>query len=385
MIRETLFMILLLAGVTGSVYAQSSDKWKFTTKADATFNMSESYIHHRHKVWLGNGNTMTVELFSTDDYKKLQDLEAFLRTAWQDLSFIPDSISQCPQCSYRIDYSSAAAGNTSYRLQRFEPQGTFLFKRKDGAVMPFKSENDTLKFTLLGQNDNFKRAQVTFILNRYANLQDLLAQKGYLNSFIDTFIKKSAPRYREDKKWPWTYYSSIFMYKNLRDSNQYVIDYRPHLDKNIWDVGYKKPTFDILVNFGAGFMRDKLTPVGELGLMYRLPGTKSKFTTTIIGLYASGFFAFEKNDVGKFVVNDNWFLNAEIGDEGENQFTSTIKTSRLTVGAGYLISQKGNYFSNTTMKVFMNIRLKNGVTLTPEIIGTDNFKQVFPGLTVKIF
>jgi hypothetical protein len=33
----------------------------------------------------------------------------------------------------------------------------------------------------------------------------------------------------------------------------------------------------------------------------------------------------------------------------------------------------------------MNIRLKHMISVSPEIIATDNFQQIFPGVTLKIF
>lgn len=387
--KRTIWMVLLLAGLAGKACAQYKQSgWYLPNKADATFNMVENAIHHRHKVWLDQGNTMMVELFSLDEYKKLTDLEALLNKAQEDLSFVADSIRQYPSSNYRIDYQWVGTGGANYRMQRYEPKGTFLYRKGERDWAPFKSEWDTLKFTFVDAGTRFKKCQVTFVLNRFANMEDILAEKGRLNRIIDTFFKAAQPRYAADKKWPSTYYSTIYMFKMPKDTSKYRVDYRPYLVEMTQGISLteaRRTTVTPIINFGAGFVRDRLSPVGELGIMYRLPGTRTKPTTSILGLYASGYFAFERNSEGRFTVQDNWFVNAEIGDEGENEFFNALTTSRLTAGVGYLVSQKGDYFTNTTMKLFMNIRLKNGITLTPEIITTDNFKQAFPGLTIKIF
>jgi hypothetical protein len=67
--------------------------------------------------------------------------------------------------------------------------------------------------------------------------------------------------------------------------------------------------------------------------------------------------------------------NADIGD-GEN----------MNFGVGYLFARSGGYFKGVTTKVFFNITLmKKGLTLSPELIITNDFREVFPGLTLKVF
>jgi hypothetical protein len=69
------------------------------------------------------------------------------------------------------------------------------------------------------------------------------------------------------------------------------------------------------------------------------------------------------------------FVNADIGEmEGMN------------FGVGYLFARSGDYFKGVTTKGFFNITLmKKGLTLSPELIFTNDFREVFPGLTLKVF
>jgi hypothetical protein len=77
-------------------------------------------------------------------------------------------------------------------------------------------------------------------------------------------------------------------------------------------------------------------------------------------------------------------VNAEIGSEYDNK-TFGVQSRRASIGCGYLFGPKGGYFQNTTFKVFTSIEVFQKVTLSPEVIITNNFKQVFPGFTVKVF
>ena len=388
MIRKTLIYILLLAGVPVKLCAQEKKpRWAFPSKSDAPFTMHSISINQRHKAWIGQDNSITVELYQYGDYKKLQNLEALLAKAREDLAFVDDSIRQCPECSFRIDYRTTAAGLKNYRIQRYEPKGTFLYQKHNGVLKPYKPEPDTLRILIRDANDVANHCQVTFILNRFSNIDSLLAQHGKINSVIDRFIVKAKPKKpATEEKWPALHRTTIFAYRNWKDTSKMVYDLRRNqIAENPWDFEHVRSTFGFQPNLGVGLLRDKIAPVAEIGLSYTLPGTKGSDISSVLGLYISGYFGFEKDAAGKYSVTDNWFLNAELGDEGDNQFTDYIKTTRLTVGVGYLISQKGNYFQNTTMKLFMNLRIKNGITISPEIIATDNFKQVFPGITLKVF
>ena len=388
MVRKTLSSILLLAGATAQLCAQEKKaRWTFPTRSDAPFNMHSLSINQRHKAWIGQDNTMTVELNKISDYQKLQNLEALLAKAREDLAFVADTIRQCPECSYRVDYRITDAGMKNYRVQRYEPKGTFLYEKENGVLKPYKPEPDTLRIVIRSAIDRASNCQVTLVLNRFANIDSLLAQHGKLNSVIDSFIKKSKPKnLAREERWPSLHKMTIFAYRNYKDTSKIFYDIRKNqVVQNTWDFERHRSTFNVQANIGAGFIRDKIAPVAELGITYILPGTKGSDVSSLIGLYVSGYFGFEKDAQNKYTVNDNWFLNAELGDDGDNQFTDYIKTTRLTVGVGYLISQKGNYFQHTTMKLFMNIRIKNGITLSPEVISTNNFKQYFPGLTLKIF
>ncbi len=387
--RKAIFALLLLAGGATRMLAQEIPNWrtKFIQhgKAEATFNMAEGAIHHRHRASLGNGNQLTIELRQYDDYRLLPDIERLMKTVRTDIAFLKDSFEANPQSSYRIDYLMDNGGMKAYRIHRYEPQDEFLYQKSGAQVTPYKPEPDTLRVLLVNPENGIKDCQLTFVLQRMANLDNLLADEGRLNNIIDTFKKATAPHLRSEKKHPYLYESSVFISKNRKDTTKLRIDFSRTLRKEQWDVLNHRSSFDVSYNIGAGFLRDKVAPAAEIGLIYRLPSTKSKDVSSVLGVYISGYFGFEKGSDGQFRALPNYWINAELGDEGFNHFTPYIITSRLTVGVGYLLSGSGDYYKKTTLKAFMNITLKNGITLSPEVIATDNLRQVFPGLTLKVF
>ena len=167
------------------------------------------------------------------------------------------------------------------------------------------------------------------------------------------------------------------LYKNYHFFNYgWLIKYSPgHKVEYLSDRDYA----DVALNCGAGLVRNNITPYGEAGIFLMNSGRKGRDAShPFLHLSTSAYFLFNQDSKGNYLVNDNWFLNASIGE--------ATNTSTLSMGAGYLYYSKGNYFTGTTLKVFIDIKLvKNGLTITPELISTNNFKQIFPGLTLKAF
>lgn len=359
-------------------------------KADATFSLCDRCINHHHVAWLGGGNSLTIDLYRHSGYSLIPDLEAILAGVSRDISFVADSVRECPQCSYRIDYQQSPGGLISYRMRKYPPQGTFLYQKTGDELKPFKPEPDTLRIMIRGAlrtNEAAEVCQVTLILNRLANLDSLLAQKGKLNVAVDTMRRRSEPKTRVAKSGATFYSTTIMMSKNYRDTGRTNLYFKRGISRDGQEDFSSHSAFDILVNFGAGFLRDRFVPVAEGGIVYRLPGTRGdNIGEFLIGVYGSGYFAFAKGSDGRYAVQDNWFANVEFGGESDNDDNLyALKLRRITLGAGYLVRQKGDYFNGTTMKLFANFRLKNGITLSPEIIATDNFHHVFPGITLKVF
>jgi hypothetical protein len=353
-------------------------------------------IRHRHSAYLGNGNRMIIELSGHDDYQALADLERVLKDVYASMSFVKDTIASCMQCNYRIDYALSLDRVRTYRIRRYEPKGSFLYQRyADSALRPFKPEADTVHLLLpgalfalpgvekLGLSPMYGKAQVTLILNRYSNIEGLI-QEGKINAIVDTLRVATQPKRKFQRKHFYSYETSAYYTQDWRDTSRarVFVEQGLHSDDAL---GSHASAIDAQLNFGAGFLRDRLAPEAEIGLVYRFRSTRLSESRFILGLYGSCYTGFVKDAEGKYEVQPNFFINAEYGTEDEQDALWQLKTSRIAVGLGYLISAKGDYFSGATMKAFMNIRLRNGFTLSPEIIATDNLKQVFPGLTLKVF
>lgn len=101
----------------------------------------------------------------------------------------------------------------------------------------------------------------------------------------------------------------------------------------------------------------------------------NEYKERTITLTTSSYSLFEKTATGAYEILPNNFVNLSYGENND-----------VSAGVSYLYWRDGNYFKGLTTKLFFNVTLlKKGLTLSPEVIFTDDFKQIFPGLTLKVF
>jgi hypothetical protein len=102
----------------------------------------------------------------------------------------------------RIDYVlKKNSDNTIMRLKKYKPEGTVYVKR-DGSFSRLKLEQDTIRIMLTKPLIEHTSPtsfydfplQITFLLNNYADINTLLADKGLLNHIVDTFATVSIPK-----------------------------------------------------------------------------------------------------------------------------------------------------------------------------------------------
>ncbi|MBO9562776.1 MAG: hypothetical protein J7621_08385 [Niastella sp.] len=148
--------------------------------------------------------------------------------------------------------------------------------------------------------------------------------------------------------------------------------------------------FKLLPAFGAGLIRDKISPFLSLSLDFA-PQRQDYYLKyspeyTFINLGVSSFFTFLEDEAGAFHTNHNIFLEGSLGNRMNNNVNNYGNFSELAAGIGYLVYKEGTYFKGSTWKLFVSIGIKRSfIRIRPELYITDNFRKVFPGLTLKMF
>ena len=386
--------VLIIISMQGNLYAQNDnvsehETFYNRTKTQQTFNIWNGLVDIRDFVVLKEGR-MILDLNDEKDYASFRNMDSILMNFRKDIAFYKDSLDANPTGNVRIDY--VLNDDYSFKTIRFKRYNAIgsSFLSRDGEISKLKFEQDTIRIIVHKTKPGFGKGkigscsvsygvQATFILGNYYDIDKVIADK-VLAGIIDTLEKES--QVKGKKKYfrkPLTiiynpYYSGKgrFVKHNAVMNSEY--------DFKSW---YKKDKFSFNPQFGAGLVRSTLTPVVDVAFQYNRYWANNLTERNIFRISGTGYYFFDKDTKGDFVVNDNWFINAVVGNISESKVYRWVGYD-ASFGIGYLVSQKGGYFKNTTMRVFTDIMIVKGVSLVPEVIATDNFKQFFPGITLKV-
>lgn len=388
---------MLLVSMIGQVFAQLNT-YKMPTLAEMTFNMSKFRINHRHAVLLDNRNAMQIELFDVADYEVLKDIKTILTDLKNDVAFLKDSIDNLGADNMRLDYQMTdASAEKKIRYTRYPSNGEVYYKKREN-ISALKLSQDTIRIFIPSNTNKeyccksmwsakkkpglHEPVQVMLLLNNYSDIDELIANAPVIQHIIDTMAQVSQPQKKKDMV-PAVYNTTIF-YHWATDKK--LILYYGKVENERYPSYYKqRSNITFYGNVGAGLVRNKIAPTAAFGLTYRKPWVFGQKDYNLWSVYASPYFLFEKKADGKYYTYDSWFVNFEVGSSFESDWYSTLTTQKFTVGMGYLLNPNNLHFTGFTMKVFANFTFMKGITVSPELIATDKFKSIFPGVTVKLF
>ncbi len=401
--KQLILCIALIMSATGNLYAQfeyteqEARKTRELSPTEQRFN-APSWHDIRDYAYV-KGGIIIYELNNLKDYDVLKGIDTILQQLKADIGFYTDSLENGSD-NVRIDYAISIGEN--HKEMRFikhkHPGNTFV--KINGTTDKLKIEMDTIRLVInnikyenIGRKGkSFKYshpAQITILLNNYIDIGSLIAQKELLQKGIDTFI---SVRTRNESNNPFRYPSSC-IYRPTDTSKRGMKyrfvkrDYIPSefsITKLFEEyIRYRK--FAFYGNVGMGVVRNTLVPNADIGITH-LSHPRRGYPTEydFVSLYASPYFFFERGSNREQYVHNNWFVNIEAGGTYDKEFLG-VKIKSISLGGGYLALAEGDHFKATTVKVFMGVRMPGGLSLYPEVIATNNFKQIFPGMTLKIF
>ena len=386
--------LVLLAGGFQPIIAQVDYPGRHS-KADMLFNMNPPFVNNIHTAHLLKNEVMIIELADLTDYDLLNNLDSVLAEMMKDIEFYKDSLP--PACNVRIDYVITEDSREKImRFKKYNNDGE-LFVKQNNEISRLKLDQDTIHITIQKKpNDRSDHAhfydfpaQVTFCLNHYTDINTLLANEWLIPGLVDTLQKAITPKkINPEHDFPYG------------GPTQSTVDYYPYRPLNKMQKStvilphgkleaphpYNKTKFAAYGNFSGGLVRNTFAPGVEAGIArLKFDGYPDPDRYFFTSLYVSSIYFFSSGERGDQVVNDNYFINIESGSAGVDDDFIGIKVRSISLGGGYLANQKGDYFKQTTIRLFMGLRLHSGLSVYPELIGTNNMKQIFPGITLKLF
>lgn len=385
---------LMLISLQAKLYAQNDDQLTYSkllnrSKTELTYNVWDGLINIRDFVVLKEGR-LILDLHRTEDYANFRNLDSILVNVRNDIAFYKDSLSTNPTGSVKIDYVlNEEYSFKKIRFTRHEPDGN-SFLNRDGEISKLKFDQDTVRIIIQKSRPGISKGgngpctvpysiQATFVLGYYYDIDKVVAD-NVLKRIIDTLEKaspaapgKSGYSTRQMSITYNPYFNgpgAFHRYKFLMKNEYSRVDNEP------------KTRFSFNPQVGGGLTRNTLVPVLDIAVQYNDYWNNFR-QKNIFRLSATGYYFFDKDISGNFLINDNWFANGIFGNISDRPLPGWYGTE-ATFGVGYLISQKGGYFRNNTFRVFTDIMFIKGVSLVPELIFTNDFKQIFPGITLKV-
>jgi hypothetical protein len=152
-----------------------------------------------------------------------------------------------------------------------------------------------------------------------------------------------------------------------------------------------KQTFAFQVKAGGAFAAGRFTPELGFGIdfapqrqdFYYKGSTQPNYTFINLSLSSLWFFEKPNNEVPE--IYRNIFLEASFGNRINNSNATGVRLiDEFSFGAGYLIQQRGNYFEQNTLKLFVTFLPKNSfISFKPEMYFYDNYKFSYLGLSMR--
>lgn len=395
---------LLSAHYAPALAQEENDKKTVVSRTQENFNMPDKFVNIRDYAYLPHNAKMIVELVNADQYKELENLPEVIGKLMKDIAFYKDSLENGIG-SVRIDYAiDRQFAFNKLRFTKHRSEGD-IFMTNATDVSRLKLDQDTVRmyfrdYPLLQQADGKRKNweypmyatkiyQVTFCVNNYKDLANIMADSNAMRHTLDTlYITKKQSTLNAPYRNPSSARYNPYAPAHTGVKRRMI----PHTDVRFkqygglvesdnaenWEVLHRTDILTTTGNLGMGLVRNTFAPYAEVGLAIVTHGKRRAGVDVpqkTFGLSISSYFLFEQNPKGSYDLYANNFVNA---------YASVSKD--VTLGAGYLYLNNGNYFTGNTFKLLLNVKLlKKGLTLSPEIIFTDNINQIFPGLTLKVF
>ena len=315
-------------------------------------------------ICLGGESRLVVPVQYVGELGGVAGLNDLVKRLNADLATVADSLLD-NKYAKTVLYRETAAGGRTLKVNTKAEERTELYVEKETGLIKTLRRPDSVAVTLRNEQPLFFILDSVQVMGRLiqTDLDGLIAR-------MEPEIQAEAARQRKKELIPYRGPQAA-VYENETDGNRKLTlrSRRLELDQ-----------LAIYGNTGVGLVRDRLVP--EIGLGVALQLKRGRPGTKYIGLNGSMHYFFERRDDGRHRMFINTFLTLELA----HSFSAEGKLWQK-VGIGYLVGEQGGYFGPNTFKLTVDLTGKprfGALHLIPELILTDNFKSIFPGIRMGV-
>ena len=315
-------------------------------------------------IYLGGENRLVTLVPHLEELGSVTGLNDLVQRLNADLATVADSL-LTNKYAKTVLYRQTGGGSRTLKVNTKAEERTELYVEKETGLIKTLRRPDSVAVTMSNGEPLFFILDSVQVMGRLAqtDLDELVRRMG-------PAIQAELERRRKGNVVPYNG-PLVAEYENEQDGgrNLRLHPRRMELDQ-----------IALFGNTGVGLVRDRLVP--EIGLGLALQLKRSRPGIKYIGLNGSMHYFFERRDDGRYKMFINTFVTLELAQ-------SFSKEGKLwqKVGIGYLVSEQGGYFGPNTFKLTLDLTGKprhGTLHLIPELIFTDNFKTIFPGIRAGV-
>ena len=315
-------------------------------------------------IYLGGENRLVVPVQFVGELGRVAGLNDLVQRLNADLATVADSL-LTNKYAKTVLYRETGGGGRTLKVNTKAEERTELYVEKETGLIKTLRRPDSVAVTLRNEQPLF------FILDS-VQVMGRLAQTDLdgLISRMEREIQAEAARQRKEELIPYRG-AQLAVYENETEGNRKLTLRSRHLELD---------QLVIIGNTGMGVVRDRLVP--EIGLGVGLQRRQGRPGALYVGFTGTMHYFFERRDDGRHRMFINTFVTFELA----HAFSAEGKLWQK-VGIGYLVSEQGGYFGPNTFKLTLDLTGKprlGALHLIPELIFTDNFKTIFPGIRAGV-
>lgn len=372
--KKIIAYMLAFAGITVNLCAQTL--WTAKSKTDMLFDVSNpSLLKHRFIITLENGNIVMVQISLKEQFDMFLNTDSLVKAVAADLLPLKDSFAN-ELTNKKVDRVISYDNRTRIRYKEHEPKGTSFVTLKDG-LTPMKIEQDTLIIvgytkrpeTLKWPRDLWMPYKITILINNITQLEKIA--DGTLNKLMQE-IKTD---WDNSKNWKDKGTISRGVYAS------YNLTY-PAANVKLRTTFYpKRLTVAPYVQIGIQNIGNILATSAGVGIMVQQRASASSKIAAY--LFWEPYFFFDRKIDGHLKMRRSDFITLQY--VSSYTYTSTKKVEfNQSFSLSYLTHRSGTYFYDNTFKVGLPGAKYDAVSLRPEFIFNDLFKNFQPGLKLVL-
>ena len=363
--KRTFCVLMLLAGIPGSLCAQQGDK---------AFEVPDYVIFNRRfTINLDNKNTLEIRLSDIRDLDRLANLDSLLEVFFKDIAPLKDSLAD-DFSAKRIDYITDAHNRKKIRLLQHAATGSGFLIDNSG-LASLKTTQDTINIIGIlvnppkpGDKTNPTRPRYyhfSFYLNNWSDINNYM--NGELNAKIKTLQTNL------NGKWPLI--KGTESHYLQKDNSISAPRPRGHAAPGNFLTGY------IAIN--AQNYKNLFVPSFSLGLRATLTNKDRSFKRQV-GLLWEPHFFFSRDAQGVLKTYRNDFVTLIYAQGGTKDHDPRKEFSFSThFSIGYLVHNSGEYFDDNSFRLGAGQVQILKTIIEPAIYFHDLFKGVTPSIKIS--